>query len=522
VPSYAGPPVATRGEVASTLRLLGYLALTIALVILDHRGGWLSQLRAQANVVTQPLWWVAGLPGRVTTRVQDDAATRSGLIEENGRLRNDLLVANARLARLQTAAADNAQLRALLGVKTSRGLDVQLAPILDIDLAPGRQRLVLDAGSRAGATVGQSVIDAGGLMGQIIETTSAHATVLLLTDPDHAVPVVVARNGVRLIVYGRGRSDLLELADVPLNSGVEVGHDRRAAPGRQPRLPGRRRHPGRPPGPRPRRAAAEIRAATAVAAGGSEPVPAGGGADAVASSADNPEPLSRRERGWGKGQRRAQCFRPAGRFRARDGFFASPAHRERPAPHPNPRPGGRGAESAGFDPSGHATAAGAAAMSRARTGWLMPLSILVALLLGLLPLPDMLQPLRPYWLALIVAYWVIEAPDSAGLGFAVGIGLIADLMFGTLLGEQALRLLIMAFILQRFRARLRFFPMSQQALAIGGLLLNDRIVTTVVHLALGEPTLPWQYWWAPLLGMLFWPPLFVLMDALRLGRRRRG
>ncbi|WP_454256963.1 rod shape-determining protein MreC [Pseudoxanthomonas mexicana] len=224
MPSYAGPPVASRpGEVASTLRLLAYLALTIALVILDHRGGWLSQVRAQANVVTQPLWWLAGLPGRLTTRVQDDAATRTGLIEENRRLRNEMLVANARLARLQTAAADNAQLRALLGVKTARGLDVQLAPILDIDLAPGRQRLVLDAGSRAGATIGQAVIDAGGLMGQIIETTPAHATVLLLTDPDHAVPVVVARNGVRLIVYGRGRSDLLELADVPLNSGVQVG-----------------------------------------------------------------------------------------------------------------------------------------------------------------------------------------------------------------------------------------------------------------------------------------------------------
>ena len=121
-----------------------------------------------------------------------------------------------------------------------------------------------------------------------------------------------------------------------------------------------------------------------------------------------------------------------------------------------------------------------------------------------------------------MAYWVIEAPDNAGLGLAVIVGLVADLMFGTLLGEQALRLLIMAFIVQRFRARLRFFPVSQQALAIGGLLLNDRIVTTVVHLALGEPTLPWPYWWAPVLGMLFWPPLFVLMDALRLGRRKRG
>ena len=161
-------------------------------------------------------------------------------------------------------------------------------------------------------------------------------------------------------------------------------------------------------------------------------------------------------------------------------------------------------------------------MSRARTGWLMPLSFIVALLLGLLPLPDLLQPLRQYWLALVLAYWVIEAPDNAGLGLAVIVGLVADLMFGTLLGEQALRLLIMAFIVQRFRARLRFFPVSQQALAIGGLLLNDRIVTTVVHLALGEPTLPWPYWWAPVLGMLFWPPLFVLMDALRLGRRKRG
>ena len=159
-------------------------------------------------------------------------------------------------------------------------------------------------------------------------------------------------------------------------------------------------------------------------------------------------------------------------------------------------------------------------MSRVRTGWILPVSILVALLLGLLPLPDSLQPLRPWWLALVVAYWVIEAPDSAGLGFAFGLGLVADLMFGGMLGEQALRLVIMAFILQRFRAQLRFFPLSQQALAVGGLLLNDRIVVAAVHMTLGEPSRPWTYWWAPLIGMLLWPPLFVLLDARRLGKRR--
>ena len=222
MPSYAGPPVTARpGEVASTLRLLGYLALAIALIIFDHRGGWLSQFRIQANVATQPLWWLAGLPGRLGARMQDDAGTRTRLTTENHNLRNELLIANARLTRLQTAAADNAQLRALLGAAESRGLDVQLAPILNIDLDPTRQRLVLDAGSSEGVHVGQAVIDAGGLMGQIIETTPSHSTVLLLTDPDHAVPVVVSRNGVRLIVYGRG--DHLELSDVPLNTDVKMG-----------------------------------------------------------------------------------------------------------------------------------------------------------------------------------------------------------------------------------------------------------------------------------------------------------
>ena len=224
MPSYAGPPVATRpGEVVSTLRLLGYLALAIALIVLDHRGGWLAQARAQADVVTQPIWWLAGLPGRLGTRVKDDAVSRTRLMDENRQLRNELLVANARLTRLSTAAADNVQLRALLGVAETRGLDVQLAPILDIDLDPSRQRLVLDAGSGDGVRMGQPVIDAGGLMGQIIRVTPTHSTVLLLTDPDHAVPVVIARSGVRLIAYGRGRSDQLELADIPLNSEVKVG-----------------------------------------------------------------------------------------------------------------------------------------------------------------------------------------------------------------------------------------------------------------------------------------------------------
>jgi rod shape-determining protein MreC len=223
VPSYPSSPAARPGDVAGTLRLLAYLALAIALIVLDHRGGWLGQVRARSELAIQPLWWLAGLPGRIGDNVRDDAATRNRLAHENGVLRNALLISGARLARLQTAAAENARLRGLLGATPRAGLDVQLAPILDIDLDPTRQRLVLDAGSRDGVQVGQSVIDAGGLVGQIIAVKPGTATVLLLTDPDHAVPVMVARNGVRLVAYGKGRSDQLQLANIPLSSDVKVG-----------------------------------------------------------------------------------------------------------------------------------------------------------------------------------------------------------------------------------------------------------------------------------------------------------
>ena len=219
MPAY-GPP-ANRGDIAGTLHLLACLVLAVALMVLDHRGGWLSATRAQAEVIAQPLWRLAGLPAKLGDTVRDDAATRARLAKENETLRNALLVMAARQARLQTAAAENARLRGLLGAAEQGSLDVQLAPILDISLDPTRQRLVLDIGSEQGVRQGQAVIDAGGLVGQVIEVRPTTATVLLLTDPDHAVPVAIARNGIRLVAYGRG--DRIELANVPTSSDAKVG-----------------------------------------------------------------------------------------------------------------------------------------------------------------------------------------------------------------------------------------------------------------------------------------------------------
>ena len=221
--SYAGPANPRSSDVAGTLRLLAYLAISVALIVMDHRGDWLAQVRGHASVAMQPLWWLAGLPSRMGESLRDDAATRTRLAEENRVLRNELLLAAARQARLQVEAEENARLRGLLGAAERGGHEVQLAPILDVDLDPTRQRLMLNAGSASGVRRGQAVIDAGGLVGQVIEATPTTATVLLLTDPDHAVPVAVARTGVRLIIYGTGRSDVLELRNVPLSSDVRPG-----------------------------------------------------------------------------------------------------------------------------------------------------------------------------------------------------------------------------------------------------------------------------------------------------------
>jgi len=161
-------------------------------------------------------------------------------------------------------------------------------------------------------------------------------------------------------------------------------------------------------------------------------------------------------------------------------------------------------------------------MTRTRLqGLLFAASLLFALLLQLLPLPPALEPFKPYWIALVLAYWAIEVPERVSLGFAFCAGFVADVLVGELLGEQALRLLVLVFIVLRFRARLRFFPMWQQSLAVLALLLNDRVVMLMVRGFAGEPLPSAAFWFAPVVGMIAWPFVFLLLDDVR-ARLRAG
>lgn len=161
-------------------------------------------------------------------------------------------------------------------------------------------------------------------------------------------------------------------------------------------------------------------------------------------------------------------------------------------------------------------------MSRQRGGMgLILVTLAIAFALSLWPLPDYLAPFRPNWLALVLCYWVLEAPERVGLGMAFLFGLAADLVFGTLIGEQALRLAVIAFIVLRFRPRLRFFTLWQQAFAVLALLLNDRVVVLMIRALSGEGLPPLAFWIAPCVGMFFWPWLYLLLDDVRLRLRMR-
>ena len=148
------------------------------------------------------------------------------------------------------------------------------------------------------------------------------------------------------------------------------------------------------------------------------------------------------------------------------------------------------------------------------------LTIAAAILLSLLPLPEMLLPFKPYWVALVVIYWTLETRGFLNLGLAFMIGLTVDTLSGSLMGLHALSLVVMVFLVQRFRFRLRFFPPWQQALSVLALLVNDRIILIWITALLGEPFPTWKYWLPPLAGMVIWPWLFLLLDRMRARTRQ--
>jgi rod shape-determining protein MreD len=149
-------------------------------------------------------------------------------------------------------------------------------------------------------------------------------------------------------------------------------------------------------------------------------------------------------------------------------------------------------------------------------------TLAVAMLLSLVPVPALLDSMWPYWVALVMIYWCLETQDLVSLGLAFLTGLVLDLLTGSLLGLHALSLVIIVYLATRFRARLRFFPPWQQALSVLALLMNDRIILLWIISLSGEPLPSLEFWLPPITGTLLWPWLFLLLDRYRGVMRHRS
>jgi len=150
------------------------------------------------------------------------------------------------------------------------------------------------------------------------------------------------------------------------------------------------------------------------------------------------------------------------------------------------------------------------------------MTVAVAVVLTLLPLPPVLDLMRPYWVALVIIYWGLETQDYISLGLAFSIGILLDLLTASLLGLHALSLVIIVYLVTRFRARLRFFPPWQQALSVLALLVNDRIILLWIISLRGEPLPSLEFWLPPIIGTALWPWLFLLLDRFRGVMRHRA
>lgn len=143
------------------------------------------------------------------------------------------------------------------------------------------------------------------------------------------------------------------------------------------------------------------------------------------------------------------------------------------------------------------------------------LSLLAGYLLTLMPMPEWAASLRPQWVALILIYWCMALPERVGVGVGFSTGLLLDVLTGTLLGQYALGLSVVAFLALKLHLRVRVMPLRQQVFTIFILLLVERLLALWSTGAAGYPTPSLLYWVTPVVSMLLWPWVYLVLRKVR-------
>ncbi len=176
----------------------------------DHRFGYLEMVRYGLGYATTPVYWVADIPTRVSFWFEDVFVSRTDLLEENETLRERLLVAQRELQLLESLASENSRLLELREATEVIPGEVMPAEIINVSPDPFSRRVLINRGAEDGVFVGQALLDANGLMGQVDEVLPYTSWVLLITDAQHVTPVEVNRNGERALARG-SRTNSMEL-----------------------------------------------------------------------------------------------------------------------------------------------------------------------------------------------------------------------------------------------------------------------------------------------------------------------
>lgn len=206
------------------LRTLVYMGLAITLIILDQKATFFQKIWADLALVVLPIQYLVNAPIKTIHWIAMNVTTQQQLVADSARLRAHELLLESKLQKLLALERENAQLRELLKSTSDVGnARVIIAQLLAVNLDPNLQKIIVDKGTRHHIYVGQPVLDAYGIVGQVVHVGPLTSKVMLISDPKSAVPVQDYRNGIRAIAVGMGSSKKLVLVNVPDTSDIQKG-----------------------------------------------------------------------------------------------------------------------------------------------------------------------------------------------------------------------------------------------------------------------------------------------------------
>lgn len=205
------------------LRLLVFALLSLLLIFADYRFREIDTLRSTLSTLVTPIQFVVDVPSRVWFWFDRMSADYGQLLNENRSLRAQALILQRKLQKMTAITAENIHLRELLNGAERVDEAVMVAEIIGVDPDPFTHEVIINQGVNSGVFLGQPLLDASGVMGQVIAVSRFTSRVLLITDARHSIPVQVNRNGVRAVAGGVGVLDTLELQHVPNSADIREG-----------------------------------------------------------------------------------------------------------------------------------------------------------------------------------------------------------------------------------------------------------------------------------------------------------